>query len=97
MPRIPQVTRTMTTTLATVQCMDIENEQLFKVTIRIPRTYKTDRALLKQIKSAIETEKLRVVYIIDSKTETAKFTMTEQQYIDAATILEIINEKEIKQ
>ena len=89
MPRTPQVSRTMTTTLATVQCMDIENEQPLKVTIRIPRAYKTDRAMLKQIKAAIETEKLRVVYVIESKTETAKFTMTEQQYIDAATIIEI--------
>lgn len=95
MPRSPVVSRTMQTTLVKAMCMNLETRQAEEKTIRIPRSYKKDSQLLTPVKKALEDEKTRVVYIIESHPQLVKFRMTEQQYINAAEIIEIIDLKEI--
>lgn len=93
MPRAPQVQRTMPTTLATVLCLDLRTTEPFEATIRIPRSYSTEQAMLKAIRPALETSDIKVVHVIASEKQTVKCTMTEQEYLDSAKIIEII-EKE---
>ena len=81
----------MSTTLATVLCLDLEKKEPYEQTIRVPRAYKNERMLLKAISDAIGSPTVKVVHVITSKIEHCKFTMTEQHYIDNADITEITN------
>ena len=88
MPRIPQVTRTIQTTEVTVLCLDIETGELFNDYLVLPRTYKDEKAMLKQIEEVINTDTVRAVHIVDSEVQKIKYGMTEQEFIKHANVLE---------
>ena len=90
MPRIPQITRTLDTTIVKLLCMDLQKREPYETVIRIPRTYKSEKMIMQKVRSLMDNERCRVVQILMSSTERIKYTMTEQQYIDTATILEIL-------
>lgn len=87
MARAPQVTRTIQTTHASVLCMDIENREPCNKDVILPRTYKDDKALLKAVKKAIETDNLKAVQVVSSTVQETLYGMSEQDFIAHATIL----------
>lgn len=87
MARAPQVTRTIQTTHASVLCMDIENREPCNKDVILPRTYKDDKALLKAVKKAIETDTLKAVQVVSSNVQETLYGMSEQDFIAHATIL----------
>lgn len=87
MARAPQVTRTIQTTHANVLCMDIENREPCNKDVILPRTYKDDKALLKAVKKAIETDAIKPVQIVSSVVQETLYGMSEQDFIAHATIL----------
>lgn len=87
MARIPQVTRTITTTKASVLCLDLETKQTVTISVTIPRTYKDEAAILKAVKATIETETLKAVHIVDTSVEETLYGMTEAEFIANATPL----------
>lgn len=93
MPRTPQVQRTIKTILTTVLCLDLKKQTTFEKTVRIPKaTNATDRAIMNAAQQAIANENVKVLHIIKAETETIICTMTEQAYINNATIISIKKE-----
>ena len=87
MARAPQVTRTIQTTHCTVLCMDIENREPCNKDVVLPRTYKDENAMLKAVKKVIETDNLKAVQVVSSKVQDTLYGMSEQDFIEHATIL----------
>ena len=87
MARAPQVTRTIQTTHCTVLCMDIENREPCNKDVVLPRTYKDENAMLKAVKKVIETDNLKAVQVVSSMVQETLYGMSEQDFIEHATIL----------
>lgn len=81
----------MQITLARVLCLDLVNETPFEKDVELARTFKDDQHLLLAAKKVVENESTKVAYVISSKVRYAKYTMSEQDYINnAKRISEII-------
>ena len=87
MARVPMVTRTITTTKAIVMCVDVEAGEPFNKEVTVPRAYKDNDSLLKTVKPIIETETVKVVYIVDKTEIETLYGMTEQRFIEYASVL----------
>lgn len=84
MARQPMVTRTITTTTVNVKCLDVEAGEPCNKVVTIPRTYKDEEAILKKVKSMLETDTLKVVYVVDAEIKTTLYGMTEQEFLHSA-------------
>lgn len=85
MARIPMVTRTIITTKANVLCLDVESGEPFNEVVVLPRTYKDDKALLKQASKLIEENpKHKAVHVVDKEEVETLYGMTEQNFIALA-------------
>lgn len=93
MARTPMITRTIITTRANVLCLNIEQGEPFNKIVEVPRTYKTDEELLNKVKSVAETGTEKCVYIVDKEEIETLYGMTEQDFIEHATVLPPRNEK----
>ena len=87
MARAPQVTRTIQTTHCTVLCMDTENREPVNKDVVLPRTYKDENAMLKAVKKVVETDTIKAVQVVAHKVEETLYGMSEQDFIEHATIL----------
>lgn len=87
MARTPMVTRTIITTRANVLCLNIEQGEPFNKVVEVPRTYKTDEELLNKVKSLAETPTEKCVHIVDKEEIETLYGMTEQEFIEHATVL----------
>lgn len=94
MARIPQVTRTITTTKITVMVVNIEKGETETKVLTLPRTYKDEKALLKQAQKTFDSDTQKVVAILDSKEEQTLYGMTEQMFIEHAQVLQPRTETE---
>lgn len=88
MPRVPQVTRTFQTTKVTVLCLDIETGEPFNDYLVLPRTYKDEKAMLKQVEEVVNTDAVRAVHIVDSEVEKIRYGMSEQEFIQHAKVID---------
>lgn len=84
MPRIPQVTRTITTTLATVLCLDLETGEPVTKTVTLPRTYKGEAKVLKAARKKLESDKLKVAHVSTYKSQQKLYGMTEERFVELA-------------
>lgn len=87
MARVPQVTRTIQTTRANVLCLDIQQGEPFNKEVLLPRTYKDEKAMLKQVEKVINNDTVKAVHIVSHKVQETRYGMTEQQFIECAEIL----------
>lgn len=87
MARIPMVTRTIITTKANVLCLDIEKGEPFNKVVTLPRTYKDDKALMKQVSKVIDNESQKAVHVVDKEEVETLYGMTEQEFIELARVL----------
>lgn len=87
MARTPQVTRTIQTTKVTVLCLNIKEGNPFHQTVVLPRTYKDDKAMLKAVEKVITTDSVKAVHVVDSVVEETLYGMSEQKFIEMATVL----------
>ena len=87
MARQPQVTRTITTTKATVLCLDLVKKEPFEKTVVLPRTYKDSKKLFKLIENLINSDEVKAVHVISTETEETLYGMSEQKFIENADIL----------
>ena len=88
MPRVPQVTRTFQTTKVTVLCLNIETGEPFNGYLVLPRAYKDEKAMLKQVEEVINTDAVRAVHIVDSEVQKIRYGISEQEFIQYAKVLE---------
>lgn len=94
MARVPMVTRTIVTTKATVMVVNIPQGETETKSIVLPRTYKDDKALLKQCTKVVDTEELKVVSVLAKEEVETLYGMTEQQFIETAKVLPPRTEKQ---
>ena len=87
MARVPQVTRTIPTTVATIFCVNTETRDTFEQSITLPRTYKDDSKMMKAIEKALEGEPIKAVSITGSEVHETLYGMTEQEFIKYAKVL----------
>ena len=87
MARVPMVTRTITTTKANVMCVDVEVGEPFYKEVTVPRTYKDNDSLLKTVKPLIETETVKAVHIVAKTEIETLYGMSEQDFIEHASVL----------
>lgn len=83
MARKPMVTRTVTTTKATVLCVNTVAEETVTQVIEVPRTYTDDSKLLKAVKDTLDATIIPVKVISTEAIQTL-YGMTEQQFIELA-------------
>lgn len=84
MARTPQVTRTIKTTIVTVLCLDIVNGEPFNKQVTLPRTYKDEKAMLKEVEKVINTDNQKAVHIVNFTVEEKLYGMSEQKFIETA-------------
>ena len=77
------VTRTVTTTKATVLCVDTVAEETVTQVVEVPRSYTDDNKLLKVVKESLDTTVVPVKVISTEIVETL-YGMTEQKFIELA-------------
>lgn len=77
------VTRTVTTTKATVLCVNTVAEVTVTQVVEVPRTYTDDSKLLKAVKETLDST-IIPVKVISTETVETLYGMTEQQFIEQA-------------
>ncbi len=87
MARVPMVTRTIVTTKCNVLCLDIVNGEPFNKDIILPRTYKDEKSLMKQVSKVIDNDTQKSVHVVHQEEIETLYGMTEQQFIELATVL----------
>ena len=87
MARVPQVTRTIQTTKVNVMCLDIEKGEPFNQEVTLPRTYKDEKAILKQVEKIINSDTVKAVHIVDCHVDETLYGMTEQRFIELAEVI----------
>ena len=88
MAKIPMVTRTMKSTVATIMTVNIPEEKTENVEYKVPRTYKDSGELLKVAKFLYETDTTKLIHVIDSHTETQLYGMPESDFLTYAHPIE---------
>lgn len=90
------VTRTIITTKVNVLCLDIQSAEPFNKVVTLPRTYKDDKKLLKKVEEVVNTDEVKAVHIVDKEEIETLYGMTEQDFIDNATILDPATRRELE-
>lgn len=94
MARQPQVTRTIQTTVVNVLCLDIKEQTPFNKEITLPRVYKDEAHLLKQVQKVVDNDEVKAVHIVDYTVKETLYGMSEQKFIENADVLPPRNTKE---
>lgn len=87
MARAPQVTRTIITTNCHVLCVDTVKKEPFEADVKLPRTYKDNKKLMKAVENAINTETVKAVQVMETGIEEILYGMSEAKFIANAEIL----------
>lgn len=89
MARKPVVSRTITSTTATVLAVDTVNESLVEKTVILPRTYKDEQAIKKAIaRLNLLPETLVVSKVKEASESKRKYSMPEERFVEHADIIE---------
>lgn len=84
MARIPMITRTVTSTKASVLAVDITTGATCDKEVEVARTYKDNDKLLKVIKDRFETATEKMVAIKSSEEVETLYGMSEQKFMELA-------------
>lgn len=87
MARVPQVTRTIQTTVCNVLCLNLNTKEPFEKTVKLPRTYKDEKHMMKKIEAIVNSPEVKAVHVISSEIEETLYGMSEQKFIETADIL----------
>lgn len=97
MARKPMVTRTIITTKVNAMCVNLESAEVFNKEVTLPRTYKDEKKLLKAVENVVNSDTEKAVQIVDSSEVETLYGMTEQDFIDSATVLDPKTRKELEE
>ena len=97
MARKPMVTRTIVTTEVNAMCLDVTRGEPFNKLIVLPRAYKDNIKLLKQLQAEYDTDELKVVHIVSKKEVETLYGMTETEFINNAMKLNPETRKAIEE
>ena len=97
MARVPMVSRTMKTTKVNVLCMDLINAEPVNKDLTLPRVYKDEKKLFKAVQTALDNDEIKAVKVVKSSEVEILYGMSEQDFIEHATILDPETRKAIAQ
>ena len=97
MARKPMVTRTIITTKVSAMCVNLKTAEVFNKDVTLPRTYKDEKKLLKAVESVVNNDEFKAVQIVDSSEVETLYGMTEQHFIDNASVLDPKTRKELEE
>lgn len=75
------ISRTMLVTAVKAFCVDVETQETFENEQEIPRTYKDPKKLEKAVRSAVETDRVKMAYIISAEPKKKLYAMTEEDFL----------------
>lgn len=81
------ITRSITSTVATVIAHDGETGETGSEQLVVSRTYKSDNELLKALREKYETDTFKIACVIDFFVTVEKYGMTEDDFINNAEII----------
>lgn len=87
MARLPQVTRTIQTTNATVLCLDVETAEPINMTVTLPRTYKDEKSMFKAVVESMGDGNVKPVHIVNYETKEVRYGMSEKKFIENADVI----------
>lgn len=96
MARKPMITRTITTTKVNVLCMNITTCEPFNQDLVLPRTFKDDKSLMKVVSEQVDNEEVKAVHVVDKQEIETLYGLSEQAFIDNATVLDKETRKPIE-
>lgn len=82
--REPMVTRTIVTTKVVALGMDIETCEPGNKVFILPRTYKDDKAIMKELDKRTEEENFKCVKVVDTEVIETLYGMTEAEFVRVA-------------
>ena len=86
MAKQPMVTRTITTTIATILCLDIEIGEACNRTVTLPRTSKKEKEILHAAEKALESEpSIHPVHVVNLEVKETLYGMPESVFLAHAT------------
>ena len=94
MARVPQVTRTIPTTIVHLLCVNTEDRSTFEQDITLPRTYKDEQKMMKAVEKVLDGEPIKAVSILGSDVKETLYGMTEAEFIQHAEVLPPRDKKE---
>ena len=97
MARIPMVTRTITTTKVSVLCLDVQTVEPFNKEVILPRTFKDDKKLFKKVEELVNNDDVKAVHIVAKEEVETLYGMSEQEFIEKATVLDPETRKQIEE
>ena len=84
--RKPQITRTITTTIATILCVNPSTRGLTEEIAVLPRTYADNDAIMKFIeKNNVFAGEVKPVSVVSTKEEKKLYKMPEEMFVQYAT------------
>lgn len=81
MARAPMVTRTISTTNATLMMVDTTEGEVYNKDVVLPRTYEDDKAVLKAAKKLYEDDEHKVVQVVSTSVAETLYGMSEADFI----------------
>lgn len=96
MARVPQVTRTITTTKVNALCINLETTEPFNADYILPRVYKDNKKLNKALSDLIDNDTQKFVQAVSTEVVETLYGMTEQEFINTARILDKETRKPIE-
>lgn len=85
--RVPQVTRTIPTTVCKLFCVNTEDRTTFEQSITLPRTYKDESKMMKAVENVLAGEPIKAVSILGYEVKETLYGMSEQEFIQHAQVL----------
>ena len=87
MARVPMVTRTVKVTVCNVLCLDLTKKEPFEKEVKLSRTYKDGKKLMKRIEEVVNSDTIKAVHVISAETEEILYGMSEQKFIESAEVM----------
>lgn len=87
MAKQAQVTRTITTTVAEVLCVDTTTQTTTTISVTLPRTYKDEKDLMKAVKNIVDTDTVKSVTVLSTNIVETLYGMLESEFIKHASVL----------
>lgn len=82
--RESKITRTITTTTATILCLDVEAGEPMNRTFQLPGEYKKERDIIKAAEKIHDEPNVKLVHVVDTEVTSKLYGMPESLFLKYA-------------
>lgn len=84
--REPKITRTITTTTATILCLDVDAGEAMNRTFVLPGEYKKERDIIKAAEKVHNEDNVKLVHVVDVEVTSKLYGMPESVFLKYAEV-----------